>query len=255
MDAYGRFAPYYDAVYGERVDYAGDVAFLREAFDRHARVPVRRLLDLGAGTGNHAIPLARAGYDVTALDLSEPLVDILRSKALAAGVQVRANVGDMARDVPAGAYDAAVCMFGAWCYLHSDEESGALLDQLRDRLPSGGVFVFEFWSPLGWAPSVRVEEYALKGGRRLIRLTKPDYDLERDVYVFTTEHLVMREDECTDHFVERHGLRLRTPMQTRGLLRAHGFEVAAFTPGAPQGKNFGVPAINEFRVMCIARKT
>ena len=46
-------------------------------------VPGRGLaLDLGAGFGMHAIPLARGGYEVVALDTSAELLDALREHGL-----------------------------------------------------------------------------------------------------------------------------------------------------------------------------
>src|SRR5262245_57065740 len=52
-------------------------------------------LDLGAGSGFQSIPLAAAGYTVTAVDLSELLVADLASEASAASLPIRAVLGDM----------------------------------------------------------------------------------------------------------------------------------------------------------------
>src|ERR1700754_4507720 len=43
-------------------------------------------LDLGAGTGRVALALARAGYEVVALDLEQEFLDALRARAGAAGL-------------------------------------------------------------------------------------------------------------------------------------------------------------------------
>ena len=53
------------------------------------------VLELACGTGAIAIPLARAGCDITGLDLSEPMLTEARRKALAAGVQIAWHRGDI----------------------------------------------------------------------------------------------------------------------------------------------------------------
>ena len=51
----------------------------------------KRILDIGCGTGRHAIELARRGYRVTGFDLSEGQLELARKKAAAAGVQVSSS--------------------------------------------------------------------------------------------------------------------------------------------------------------------
>ena len=50
-------------------------------------------VDLGAGFGMHAIPLARGGYEVVAIDTSAQLLDVLRTES--AGLHVRAVEADL----------------------------------------------------------------------------------------------------------------------------------------------------------------
>jgi SAM-dependent methyltransferase len=248
--AYDRFAPYYDALYGPVVDYEGDVDYLIAVFNEHSLVPVRRVLDLGCGTGAHAKLLADRAYEVVGIDASEPLVEIARRKAPAA----RFEAGDFTRRLPRGRFDAAISMFGAWCYVTSDAKAGALLDRLRAKLPKGGLFVFELWSPYGWRPLQNWGETELEDGRRLLRLTRQHLPLREDVYRFTMEHIVLRGEKLSDHFVESHALRLRTPAQTSALVEDHGFEVVALTAGAMEEKSLAPPAADALRVMMIARR-
>jgi predicted TPR repeat methyltransferase len=53
-----------------------------------------RILDIGCGTGRHAIELARRGYDVTGVDLSASQLRRAREKALAtvAGEPIRSSM-------------------------------------------------------------------------------------------------------------------------------------------------------------------
>jgi 2-polyprenyl-3-methyl-5-hydroxy-6-metoxy-1,4-benzoquinol methylase len=63
----------------------GEVDFVERelAADR-----AKRILDIGCGTGRHAVELAKRGYRVTGFDLSEGQLRLAREKAAAAGVTV-----------------------------------------------------------------------------------------------------------------------------------------------------------------------
>lgn len=245
---YERFAPYYDAVYGQIVDYAGDIEWLDEAWGRHSKVPVRRVLDLGCGTGEHARRImASGGAEVVGVDLSPGLVDLARAKVPGA----RFHVADMSRELPEGPFDAAISMFGAFCYLPTDADVARMLALLRDRLVPGATFAFETWSPYGWRPEPRWENFDLPDGRRLLRFRDPSFEIADDVFHFSMEHLVMRGDDLEEQFVEEHALRLRTPFATKELIEAHGFEAAAVTTP----RSFEPPAPDAFRVMFLARRT
>lgn len=61
--------------------------------------PFGRALDIGCGTGDHALNLARRGWDVTGIDVIPRALDAARAKAAQAGVAVRflhTDVTDMA---------------------------------------------------------------------------------------------------------------------------------------------------------------
>jgi ubiquinone/menaquinone biosynthesis C-methylase UbiE len=55
------YASAYDAFYADK-DYNAECDLIEGAFRRHATQPVSSVLDLGCGTGNHALRLARRGY-------------------------------------------------------------------------------------------------------------------------------------------------------------------------------------------------
>ena len=114
MTSYDRFAPHFDAwqrAFG--APYAALVLpRLLDALARHGGA-VRRIADLGAGTGDLAIALARRGFAVVAVDRSAPMLARARAKAAAAGLAsppafVEQDLRALSLVPPV---DAAVCVY------------------------------------------------------------------------------------------------------------------------------------------------
>ncbi len=101
------------------------------------------VLDLACGWGRHSVALARAGFRVTGLDLSETLLARARRRAAASGVAVEWVRGDM-REVPwRGRFDAVLSLYSSLGYFLSDAEGLRVLRGARDALVPGGAFVLE----------------------------------------------------------------------------------------------------------------
>ncbi|MET8153714.1 class I SAM-dependent methyltransferase [Actinoplanes sp. NPDC049668] len=66
-----------------------------------------RVLDIGCGTGDLALALARRGHDVTAVDVSRVAIDLARAKAAAENLPVRFEVQDATRlSLPPARFDS-----------------------------------------------------------------------------------------------------------------------------------------------------
>lgn len=103
-----------------------------------------RAVDLGAGVGLHAVPLAELGFAVLALDACAALVAELRGRA--GGLPVRAVEGDLLRFTEhlAGPVDVIVCMGDTLTHLPGREAVEALLARVAAALAPRGVFVATF---------------------------------------------------------------------------------------------------------------
>jgi len=105
--------------------------------------PGAKVLDLCCGHGRHTIPLARAGYQVTGLDLSEVFLRRARQDAAAAGVAVTWVQRDM-RDIPfPNEFDAIVNLFAAFGYFDDEVENQKVLAAVARALKPGGRFLID----------------------------------------------------------------------------------------------------------------
>ncbi|NLO73604.1 MAG: methyltransferase domain-containing protein [candidate division WS1 bacterium] len=100
----------YAAVYDENEfthNTVREVDFLLEALELQ---PGATVLDVGCGTGRHAIELSARGYVVTGLDLSAGMLARARAKAREAGVQVEWIQGDAAQFSLPAPVEAVICL-------------------------------------------------------------------------------------------------------------------------------------------------
>jgi SAM-dependent methyltransferase len=116
-----------------------------EAFvDRLEIPPGARVLDVACGTGNLAIQLARAGAEVTGVDIATNLLVQARERAASEGLSVRFDEGD-AEALPYGDadFDVVVTMFGAMFAPRQELVASELARVLRP----GGTLAMANWNP------------------------------------------------------------------------------------------------------------
>jgi SAM-dependent methyltransferase len=100
-------------------------------------------LDLGCGPGRHAIPLARRGFRVTAVDLSPFHLAKARERAEVARVAVEFVQSDMRAFVRADAFDLAVNLFTSFGYFEDPADDLRVLRHVHHSLRPGGVLVMD----------------------------------------------------------------------------------------------------------------
>jgi len=109
--------------------------------------PGVRLLDVACGSGNLAIPAARAGAIVTGVDIATNLVEQARARAEAEGLKIQVDEGD-AEDLPYddASFDEVVTMFGAMFAPRPERVAAELVRVCRP----GGRIAMANWTPTGF---------------------------------------------------------------------------------------------------------
>lgn len=109
-------------------------------------VPTAHVLDIGCGRGRHARILARRGYDVTGIDLSQRAIEEARARAktdsFAGALSFR--TGDMREPACEACADGVVNLFTSFGYFESDAENQQALAAVTTALRPGGWFFQDF---------------------------------------------------------------------------------------------------------------
>ena len=106
-----------------------------------------KVLDVACGTGNTAIPAARAGADVIGVDIATNLLEQARQRAAAENLNARFQEGD-AEDLPFpdDSFDEVVTMFGAMFAPRPEKVAAELMRVCRP----GGMVAMANWTPEGF---------------------------------------------------------------------------------------------------------
>jgi len=113
---------------------------------RLALKPGDQVLDVACGTGNTAIPAARAGATVTGADIATNLLEQARARAAAEGLTIKFEEGD-AENLPYSdnAFDVVVTMYGAMFAPRPELVAAELVRVCRP----GGRIAMANWTPEG----------------------------------------------------------------------------------------------------------
>ena len=118
-----------------------------EFIARLAPEPGARVLDVACGTGNLAVPAARAGAAVTGVDIAANLLEQARARAAAEGLSIRFDEGDAeALPYADASFDEVVTMFGA---MFAPRPELAAAELVRVCRP-GGRIAMANWTPEGF---------------------------------------------------------------------------------------------------------
>lgn len=125
---------------------AGEVEFILQEINHDKS---KRILDIGCGTGRHAIELAKRGYKITGIDLSNSQLERAKEKALSADVYVDFQQMDARHVNFVAEFDMVIMICeGAFPLMELDEMNYKILQNAERALKFGGKFIFTTLSAL-----------------------------------------------------------------------------------------------------------
>jgi len=138
------------------------------------------VLDCSCGTGNHAIWLARQGFNTFASDISEGMINVARDKA----EKEKINIGFLRcswEELPEKTnerFDMIFCPGNSLSHLRSLEMLNPTFESIRKVLKPGGTFVFDIrnWEKTFEEVSLETQEFQVKNKKDIFDV-RYSYDI------------------------------------------------------------------------------
>lgn len=142
MLSYEGFSKVYDK-FMEDIPYDEWVTQIENIWDKYKLTP-KIVLDLACGTGNITINLAKKGYDMIGIDLSESM--LLKANEKAENQKLK-NILFLNQDMREfelyGTVDSIICLCDSMNYILEEEELIEVFKLVNNYLEPGGLFIFD----------------------------------------------------------------------------------------------------------------
>lgn len=192
----------------------GEVDFIENELNHDKKC---RILDIGCGTGRHAIELTKRGYSVTGVDLSESMLTKAREKAETAGLNTDFQLAD-ARNLPfEQEFDLAIMLCeGAFPLMETDEMNFDILKNAAKALKKDGKFIFTTLN--GLYPLYHSVKEFIESNR-----DEGSFDNSFDLMSFREiSNLEIQDDDCNSKVLECNQ-RYYVPSEISWMLRTLNF--------------------------------
>jgi SAM-dependent methyltransferase len=242
------YAAAYDLLYQDK-DYAAECELIELIFRLYGLGRVRRVLDLGCGTGGHAVLLAERGYEVVGVDRSPEMLARARQRSAA----VRFELADIATLELNESFDAALMMFAVLGYHTGNSDVAAALAGVRRHLRPGGLFVCDVWygpSVLRERPSERIKVIDGPRGEQVVRAAWGELDERRHTCLVRYHLWHLDRDRVVTQAREQHRMRFFFPLELELLLSRAGLELVRLG-GFPDLE--GEPGVGSWNAGVVAR--
>lgn len=134
---YNEIAPYYDIFYTKNTE---EIIQIIKKFCKGKK----RILDLGCGNGRISIPLAKHGFNVFGLDISNKMIEEAKKRAKKVNLKIKFKVGNM-RDIPFRDmfFDVVICLQSTIMNLLSKDEQIKTVNEIKRVLRDDGLLILE----------------------------------------------------------------------------------------------------------------
>jgi len=162
MSVFGNYARYYDLLYHDK-DYVGEAQFIHRLIQSHAP-DAQNLLELGCGTGNHAVLLAKEGYQIHGVDFSEEMLEKASDRLSQLPTDLASKLEFTCEDIRQvrlnQTFDVVLSLFHVISYQTTNEDLLAAFATAKQHLKPGAIFIFDVWygpAVLSDRPSTRIK--------------------------------------------------------------------------------------------------
>jgi len=244
------YANYYNLLYKDK-NYKQETQYILDLLKRVSINEVKTILELGSGTGRHAILMGHQGLRVTGVERSQEMLKIAQlSLPQTLKDKVQFIQGDATSFEDKNLYDACLSLFHVVSYQISNNDVSRIMTTASKHLKTNGFFIFDIWygpAVLWIRPETRIQKF-IDGDRSLTRLASSELlDHENVVDVHYTLYFEEKNINGISKVNEMHKMRyfflleLKQFLANSGLCFVHAEEW--LTGNKPSQDTWGVTIV------------
>ena len=221
----------YDYLYQDK-DYEKECDFIEAVFTRFSG-NLKRVLDLGCGTGGHALILTKRGYKLVGVDRSEEMLEIAKSKTKDGSLSIKFINNDIVNIDLQEKFDAIISMFAVMSYQTTNSALAGVCRVAKEHLARDGIFLFDCWNGhavLTEKPTVRIKEVRLNNKEKIVRFTEPILDILNHTVETNFKVWKINDGYLVSETNELHLMRFLFPQEVKYFLEVAGFKEIEFCP-------------------------
>jgi SAM-dependent methyltransferase len=202
-----------------------------------------KILDLCCGIGRHSLELARRGYHVVGVDLTDEYLEKARKQAESEDLYVQFVRSDMRRFCQIESFDAVINMFTAFGYFEVEADNKRVLANIHCSLRKGGTLLIDMMGKEILARIYKEREWFELDDRIFLRESKMQQN-----WSWADNRWIMLENGKIQEF--RFGHRVYSAVEIGNLLKECGFS-SVNIHGDLDGADYDH---NAKRLVAVARK-
>ena len=224
MSVFKNYSKYYDLLYQDK-DYVGEVDYIINIIKKNHPLP-KSILNLGCGTGKHDFILAKNGFEITAIDLSQEMIDMAKEKSNPDHILFQTgNINTLRLNKK---FDVVISLFHVISYQITEVDLISTFRTAFEHLNSGGLFIFDFW----YGPAVLTDRPEIKKkcieneDFKIIRFSEPLMHSSINCVDINFQLIITEKNQLsTFEIAEKHVMRYWFKPEIEYFLKQFGFKV------------------------------
>ncbi len=222
------FYKYYDTLFAAK-DYRGEIGAVLQIYARYQKSQLKRILEIGCGTGNHTLELAKqTGVAITAIDCDRRMIDLAEKKFRQHDFKkIQLRHGKI-ETTPAKRFDLIVALFHVVTYLENGTALKSFFKTAALRLRPGGMLIFDCWNGLAALkdpPRGKLYKQSSADQKIVCKLTSQTNFLKQKTTLAYHFDIVDKIKNKTESATFTFAQTLWTPLQIESALKAAGLKI------------------------------
>jgi len=152
--------------------------------------PGMKILDLCCGVGRHSIELAKRGYEVTGVDITEHYLEKGKKKAEEEELDIEFVKEDMREFKREEGFDVVLNLFTSFGFFEDEEENRKVLENVYESLRPNGKFIIDVMGKEILARIFKEKDWSERDNRFMLE----ERSVEKDWSWMKTRRILITEE-------------------------------------------------------------